>query len=191
MYKLFILIAFFAYPLFPQATQVPAASGGGGSSSTRYNFQGVTQAGVSAWNMNYTALTNMVFASTDATHQRAELVVTANTTGSALLSITPITSTNPSVQFIAEVSSTDGTNTGSMALSYACVAAGSSVDNPTPTSLTAISLTTIASTKSIYTSTQSVTCTGTSSSPADLYVWWTPTAPSGGTLSLLRMSLVY
>ncbi len=171
-------------------TEVTIAASGGATSRT-YNFQGVTQAGVSAWNMNYTALTNMVFASTDATHQRAALTVTANTTGSALLSITPVTSTNPSVQFIAEVRSTDGINAGSMALAYACVAAGSSVDNPSQTSLTPISLTTIASTKSIYSSTQSVTCTGTPSSPADLYIWWTPTAPSGGTLTLLRMSLTY
>lgn len=36
-----------------------------------------------------------------------------------------------------------------------------------------------------------VTCTGTSASPADLYVWWTPTAPSGGTLNIIRLGVSY
>lgn len=179
------------YMITDTSTCTWTQQGGSGSSTKSYWFGGVSQAGVSAWSMNYDALTNMVFATTDSTHKRAALVVTANTTGSALLSITPVVTTNPSVQFVADVRSTDGTNAGSMALSYACVAAGSSVDNPSTTALTAISLTTIASTKSVYTSTQSVTCSGSSSSPADLYIFWTPTAPSGGTLTLLRLGLVY
>lgn len=172
-------------------TWTAQAGGGGGTTTRAYTFQGITQSGVSAWNLNYTSLTNMVFGTTDATHLRANLVVTANTTGSAMWSVTPVTTTNPSVLFVVEARSTDGTNAGSMALSYACVAAGSSVDNPTTTALTAVSLTTISSTKSVYSSTQSITCSGTTSAPADLYVFWTPTAPSGGTLTLLRMSLTY
>lgn len=164
-----------------------------------YNFQGVTQAGVNAWNVNYQTLVNGAYTSTDATHLRSGLVVTANT---ALLgndptnalgpwTITPVVTTNPSVHFVIEVRSTDTTNPGSMALSYACVAAGSSVDSPSPTALSAVTLATIATTKSVYASTQSVTCSGTPDAPSDLYVWWTPTAPSGGTLTNLRWALVY
>jgi hypothetical protein len=171
----------------------------GGTSTKTYNFQGITQGGVNAWNLNYMTLTNGADVATDATHLRSALVVTANTTllgnsGTNSLgpwTVTPVVSTNPSVHFVVEVRSTDQTNPGSMALSYACVAAGTSVDNPTPVALSAMTLATIASTKSVYESTQSVTCTGTADAPADLYVWWTPTAPSGGTLTNLRWSLVY
>lgn len=160
-------------------------------STARYTFQGVAQNGQSAWNMNYANLNNYTWGTIDGTHRRAKLVVTANTAGTALLSITPVVTTNPTVSFAVEASSTDGTNAGSMALAYACVAAGSSVDDPSTTGLTAISLTTISSTKEIFESSQAVTCTGTAAAPADLYVYWTPTAPSGGALSLLRLSLNY
>ena len=146
-----------------------------------------------------TATLSVVLSGTDPTHLRSVLAVAANTTllgnnGTNSLgpwTVTPVTTTNPSVTFEVEARSPDNVDSGSMALSYACAAPGASVDNPTPVALTALSLPTISSTKSIYTSTQSITCTGTAAAPADLYVWWTPTAPSGGTLTLLRWTLTY
>ena len=173
------------------ATNTWTAQGGGGSSTTRYTFQGTTQAGQNAWNMNYAALTNMTWSTVDATNITPMLVVTANTSGSALRSVTPVTSTNPTITFQATVRSTDATNSGSIALAYACVPSGDSVNNPSFTSLTALSLTTIDADSETFESSQAVTCTGTAASPARLYVTWTPTAPSGGTLSLISFGMVY
>lgn len=170
---------------------VSTSGSGSGGGAAHYWFQGTAQAGASAFALNFSALTNLSYTTVDSTHLRAQLQLATGATGAALYTITPVTSTNPSVTFDVEVSSTDAVNAGSMALSYACVAAGASVDNPTPVALTAVSLTTIASTKSVYQSTQSVTCTGTSASPADLYVWWTPTAPSGGTMNIIRLGVSY
>jgi len=164
---------------------------GGGSSTKTYTFQGINQGDVPAWNVNYRTLTNMVFSTLDATHIRPLIVVTANTTGSDLWTVTPVTTTNPTPNFIVSARSTDGTNAGSMALAYACVPSGDSIDNPSYTSLTALSLTTIDPDSEVFTSSQAVTCTGTESAPADLYVKWTPTAPSGGTLSLIKLMLIY
>lgn len=173
--------------------------GTGGITTRVWEFRGVTQGGTNAWNINYQTFTGATYSTTDATHLRSSIVVTANSTFTANTgtnslgpwTVTPVTSANPTVSFVVEVSSTDQTNAGSMALSYACVAAGTSTDSPTPVALTPISLTTIAATKSVYSSQQQVTCTGTALAPADLYVWWTPTAPSGGTLTNLRWSLSY
>lgn len=164
---------------------------GGGSSTKTYTFQGINQGDVPAWNVNYRTLTNMVFSTLDASNLRSLLTVTANTTGGDLWTITPVTTTNPTVGFIVSARSTDATNAGSMALAYACVPSGDSVNNPSYTSLTALSLTTIDPDSEVFQSSQAVTCTGTESAPADLYVKWTPTAPSGGTLSLIKLMLIY
>jgi hypothetical protein len=162
-----------------------------GSSTTTYAFRGLEQAGVSAWNVSYDALTNITASTVDSTHTTPMWIVTANSTGGAFRARTQVTTANPSIVFTLAVRSTDSVNAGRMALAYACQPAGTAVDNPTPISLTAMSLTTMSSTKSVYQSTQSVTCAGTTASPADLITWWTPTAPSGGTLSLIWWSLTY
>jgi hypothetical protein len=180
------LLAIFSAALVLQGSTITKSS-----DRRAYWFQGVNQAGVAGWNLNYLALTNYTYSTLDATHIRPGLIVTANTTGSALWTVTPVTSTIPSIQLLVEVRSTDQVNSGSMALAYACVAAGTSVDNPSQTALTAITLATIDANKEVFTSTQAITCSGTANSPADLYVWLTPTAPSGGTLTLLRFGLVY
>jgi len=133
----------------------------------------------------------MVWSTVDATNITPMLVVTANTTGSALRQTTPVTSTNPTITFQATVRSTDATNAGSIALAYACVPSGDSVNNPSFTSLTALSLTTIDPDSEAFESAQAVTCTGTAAAPARLITTWTPTAPSGGTLSLISLGMVY
>lgn len=193
MKTLFAFVALvFATILYSQVSSIPTAAGGGSGLSTRqYVFQGTTQAGQNAWNMSYAALTNMVWSTVDSTNITPMLVVTANTSGSALRSVTPVTSTNPTITFQATVRSTDATNSGSIALAYSCVASGDSVNNPSFTSLTALTLATIDPDSEVFESSQAVTCTGTSASPARLYVTWTPTAPSGGTLSLISFAMVY
>jgi hypothetical protein len=170
------------------------------SSTKTYVFQGVTQMGVNAWALNYQTLANASFGTTDATHLRSSIIIAAGSTWTANAgtnslgpwTVTPVTATNPTVTFTVETRAGGSTsNNGSMALSYACVPAGQSVDSPTPVALTAITLTAPTATKSVYQSSQQVTCSGTPESPADLYIWWTPTAPSDQSLSLLRLSLSY
>lgn len=153
-------------------------------------FNGLGQAGVAGWNLSWDALTNITQSTVDSTHITPLLVVTANTTGSGLRSSSPVTSAVTSVVFSLRVRSTDQVNAGSMALSYSCVTTGT-MDAPTFTTLTAIPLATISATNSTYTSTQAVACTGTASAPARLWVTWTPTAPSGGTLSIAELGVTY
>jgi hypothetical protein len=170
-------------------------------------FQGAAPMGVNAWPLTYITTTNMEFGTVNAAHIRSSLVVAAGSTWFANnasgtpepwstlgpWTVTPVTTANPKVSFTVEVRSADHVNPGSMALSYACVAAGENVDLPTPIALAPIPLTNIAATKSVYPvepTTQQVMCSGTPDSPSDLYVWWTPTAPPAP-LELLRLSLRY
>lgn len=175
---------------FPNTCHQGVWTAAGGGLVTR-TFNGLNQAGVQGWNLQWDALTNITLSTTDSTHITPLLVVTAAATGSALRSRSSVTSTVTSVTFSASVRSTDGTNPGSIALAYACTVDGGDMDNPSFTSLTALTLATISSTRSTYNSTQAVSCTGTVNAPATLWVKWTPTAPSGGTLSISQLSVTY
>lgn len=194
MKKIILIMAVFlaANIIYSQVSSIPTAGGGSGTLSTRvYTFQGINQMDTPAWNLNYRTLSNVVFSTLDSTNKRSLITVTANTTSSDMWSITPVTSTNPTVSFVASVRSPDATNAGSIAWSYACVVSGDSVNDPTYTPLTALSLTTIDPDSEVFSTSQAVTCTGTESSPADLYIKYAATAPSGGTLSLIALRLIY
>jgi hypothetical protein len=106
--------------------------------------------------------------------------------------ITPIFATNPTVTFTATVrAASSAVDNGSLGLAYACVPAATAVDNPTPVALTPITLTTPATTSSVFQSAQAITCTASAASPAELWVWWTPTAMAGEALDLLQLLLQY
>lgn len=173
------------------ATNTWTAQGGGGTSTFRRTYEATVQNGQMAWPMDYFNLNNYTWATVDATHITPALVLAAGVAGAALRSKTLVTTTNPTVTFQATVNSTDATNSGSIALSYWCVAGGASVDNPSYTALTALSLPTIDPDSETFETAQAITCSGTTSNPSRLYVTWTPTAPSGGDLKLIALTISY
>lgn len=166
---------------------IPGPQGPGGS-GVWTTFRCLQQAFIPGCNISWNGLTNAAFSTADATHITQQIVISANTTANAFFTRSLVTTTNPSAQFQVSASSTDAVNAGSMALAYSCIPAGTGVDNPTFTTLTALALTTINATSEVFTSTQAITCAGTTASPADLIVRWTPTAPSGGAMNLIWMA---
>lgn len=163
----------------------------GGSATTTTVFQGLGQGTANGWNLNWVSLLNVTFGTFDATHQTSTLVVTAATTSSQVWANLRVTGTVSSLTYEAQVSSTDTSNPGSVALAYACLADGDDEDNPSQTSLTALTLASMTATRKTYQTTQSVTCSGTTTAPKVLRLYMTFSAPSGGTLILHRAAAIY
>lgn len=146
-----------------------AGSGGGGP---RF-FYGVCQAGAVSWPVSLPVANAPSYNACDAVHQTGVMQVANNTANELFWVIAPVVTANPKVAMVFAGRSADSTHATTVTPSYTCVGAVA-VDNPLASAvgLTPVTLTAgAASIRTTAASTQTVTCSGTASSPARLYLF--------------------